>query len=109
MRLHWRLGCMRVAQRSAKSCGEGVRGWRAGFKCPTRASLCEVCEMWASPWPALLRSLCKEKGRRLETRSAVPSSCEQGACENSDAGLSKAGLTEVSERLAWPSADLQAL
>lgn len=102
MRLRWRLGCMGAARRWAKSCGEGVQGWRAGFKCPTQASLCEVCEMWASHWPAVLHSLCKEKGRRLETRSAVPSSCEQGTCENSDAGLSKAGLTEVSERLLGP-------
>ena len=100
---------MGAAWRRAKSCGEGVQGWRAGFECPTQASLCVVCEMWASQWPALLHSLCKEKGRRLETHSAVPSSCEQGTCEDSDAGLSKAGLTEVSERLAWPLADSQAV
>lgn len=48
------------------------QGWVAGFKCPTQASLCAVCEMWASQWPALLHSLCKETGRRLEDPLCSP-------------------------------------
>ena len=55
--------------------------------------VCEVCETCASPWPALQLSL---QEKRLETRSGVPSACDQGTCVNSDAEMSKAGLTWLS-------------